>query len=141
MLRKTGLMLMMGVMFLALGVGAALAGDGSTITGTDQDDRLIGTNSDNRINAFDGKDFVMGMGGNDTINGGNNSDRLNGNWGNDTLIGGTNSDVLLGRVGNDTLNAADNQQDTLFCGLGTDRAIADAIDIVASDCENIRRVN
>ena len=141
MMRKIGLMLLMGAMLFALGVGAALAGDGSTITGTDQDDRLIGTNADNRINALDGKDFVMGMGGNDTLNGGNNSDRLNGNWGNDTLVGGGNSDLLLGRVGNDTLNAVDSQKDTLFCGLGRDRAIADAIDIVASDCETIRRVN
>lgn len=68
------------------------------ITGTSQEDVIIGG---------DRQDTLIGNGGNDLIiaNGGN--DQLSGGDGNDTLIGGRGSDTLNGGDGNDILIGVD----------------------------------
>jgi len=59
-------------------------GGHDTITGTEQDD------------------LMLGLGGNDTLNGLGGNDTLNGADGNDTLNGGTGADSMVGGGGNDT---------------------------------------
>ena len=41
--------------------------------------------------------------------------------------------------GNDTILAADGEADSITCGAGTDRVTADALDVVAPDCETVTR--
>ncbi len=84
-----------------------------TITGTDGNDTLRGTN---------GVDVVMGLGGNDTITGGNGDDVVCGGAGDDRLSGENGADVLLGGFGTDTLDGG-NGDDTLVGGPGTDTLI------------------
>jgi Ca2+-binding RTX toxin-like protein len=63
------------------------------------------------------------------------------------LTGGGGADVLDGRGGNDTIDAtlrgaavgdAPDGPDSVSCGAGEDRAIADANDTVGIDCERIQ---
>ena len=63
------------------------------ITGTDNNDILIGGNFGDTLTGNDGDDVIDGGAGNDT---------LKGNSGNDTLIGGKGNDRLEGSYGDDT---------------------------------------
>ena len=36
--------------------------------------------------------------------------------------------------GNDVIEARDGEQDTIDCGVGEDRAVVDAVDVVAANC-------
>jgi Ca2+-binding RTX toxin-like protein len=59
----------------------------------------------------------------------------------DTLRGTNGADNLLGKGGNDAF-FADNgpaTRDIVSCGRGFDRVAADERDVVASDCEQVRR--
>jgi Ca2+-binding RTX toxin-like protein len=71
---------------------------GVTISGTNGNDILYGTNAVETILGLNGADHLLGGGGVDTINGG---------AGNDHLYGGIGADVLTGGAGNDgyTLDA------------------------------------
>ncbi len=76
---------------------------GTTITGGDGDEILIGGATNDTLIAGAGNDVLIGGSGNDTLLGGAGADRLEGGIGNDTLSGGTGNDVLIGGVGSDTL--------------------------------------
>ncbi len=41
--------------------------------------------------------------------------------------------------GNDTIDVRDGEVDSVTCGAGTDRVLADAADVVAPDCEQVER--
>jgi predicted extracellular nuclease len=81
-----------------------------TITGTEGDDVLRGTN---------GRDVVMGLGGDDVLNGDNADDVLCGGAGEDTVAGDNGADVLLGGLGVDALDGGAGD-DTLVGGPGED---------------------
>ena len=84
--------------------------------------------------------MLDGGAGADTIFAGGGNDTLYGRAGNDVLRPGTGSDKAFGGGGDDTIAAADSQSgDRIACGAGRDRVIADKGDIVARDCEVIRR--
>jgi len=77
---------------------------------------------------------------------------LNGGYGNDTITGGPGQDTIQGDAnsttcgywsytckipfGNDVINARDGEVDNVDCGVGTDQAIVDTIDVVAN-CETV----
>ena len=73
------------------------------ITGTFDDDLLVGTNVADLIFALGGDDIVIGDKGNDCIFGGEGDDILYGNEGNDQLIGDEGNDVLKGHSGDDKI--------------------------------------
>ncbi|MDA0184977.1 hypothetical protein OJ997_32030 [Solirubrobacter phytolaccae] len=127
-----------------------------TISGSDGDDEY-------RIwaNVNEGNSTLLGNGGNDklttgdyqdTLDGGAGNDVINGGFGNDVLTGGPGQDTIFADAtsascgwysytckipfGNDVVNARDGEADTIDCGVGEDRAIVDAIDIV-SGCEAV----
>jgi Ca2+-binding RTX toxin-like protein len=77
---------------------------------------------------------VYGGQGNDTLTGGSRADTIDGEGGNDTITGGGSADFLYGGPGNDTINARDGKADTIDCGPGSDRVIADKSDSV-TNCE------
>ena len=75
-------------------------GEGVDIEATSNDDhKLIGTDSAEKI---------IGMGGNDTLDGKGGDDELHGGGGDDLLIGGKGADILRGQVGNDTISYSDS---------------------------------
>ena len=91
---------------------------------------LSGTPHADRLRGTQGVDKLYGRGGNDA---------LSGLAGNDLLDGGSGRDVLDAGAGNDTLRARDGQRDIVRCGSGRDLAVVDRRDIVARDCETVRR--
>src|SRR4051812_43702600 len=130
-------------------VSGALAG------GAGDDEFTVWANID------EGNSTLLGNGGNDklttgdyqdTLDGGPGNDVINGGFGNDVLTGGPGQDTILADAtsascgwfaytckipfGNDVVNARDGEVDTIDCGVGEDRAIVDAIDIV-TNCETV----
>lgn len=82
----------------------------ANITGTEGNDKRIGT--------FE-NDTISGLGGNDSLSGGFGNDQLFGGLGNDQLFGDNGNDSLFGSSGNDLLfGLGDNDQ--LFGGSGND---------------------
>lgn len=66
------------------------------ITGTRQNDGLVGGSYADQLAGQDGDDGLYGAGGNDELSGGEGNDFLVGGAGNDGLIGGAGADVLIG---------------------------------------------
>jgi Subtilase family/RTX calcium-binding nonapeptide repeat (4 copies)/Domain of unknown function DUF11 len=108
----------------------AQAPAGVTRNGGARADRLAGTA---------GPDVLRGNGGNDVLRGLAGNDRLLGGSGNDRVVGGAGVDVLDGGRGADVLESRDGRRDTVRCGPGRDRVLADRLDRVARDCEVVRR--
>ncbi|MDA0179608.1 hypothetical protein OJ997_04815 [Solirubrobacter phytolaccae] len=106
---------------------------------------------------------LLGLGGNDTliagdahgdvVDGGAGDDLVEGGFGDDKLVGGPGRDIVNGDrksrcneyhcdyfgAGNDTIDVRDGEVDSVTCGVGTDRVIADAGDTIAADCETVER--
>ncbi|MEX5282167.1 MAG: hypothetical protein NW700_11475 [Nitrospiraceae bacterium] len=95
-----------------------------TITGTEGDDVLYGTNDAEIIDALGGNDYAEGRGGNDQVIGGDGHDQLFGNSGNDTLMGGAGNDRLYGEYAYDIGDTPGN--DVLDGGTGDDYLQGDA---------------
>lgn len=103
---------------LALGTGVAQAKTivcGSTCTGTNNRDTLIGDKHDQTFVAKRGKDTIIGGGGNDTVYAGRGDDSV---------------DVEDHKNGS-------KERDSIDCGPGFDRAEADSED----DTRNCERVD
>src|SRR5947209_4758142 len=77
---------------------------------------------------------INGDKGNDVLIGGPGGDELNGGEGNDTITGGGGGDIVIGFSGNDTINTADGKPDSVACGFGIDRLVADRVDQIKA-CE------
>jgi Ca2+-binding RTX toxin-like protein len=101
-----------------------------------------------------GNDKVTGGNHDETIDGGVGDDNLEGGYGNDTIVGGPGRDKIYADMsrsdcgvlqscsdpyGNDTIDVRDGEADTVSCGIGTDKVLADAADTVAADCETVER--
>lgn len=117
------------------------------LRGTPRADTILGKAGNDRIFGRGGNDVLSGQVGNDRVLGEAGNDRLNGNAGNDRLLGGAGNDRLRGHAGNDVLvGGAGNDvlvggpgKDRVVCGAGRDRVTADALDVVAKDCELVSR--
>lgn len=108
----------------------------STLTGLGGDDVLVGYDFDDRVDGGAGDDTVEGGRGHDTVTGGP---------GRDTIYGDATSSHCSWYsckvpFGNDTILARDGEQDNIDCGIGTDTAVVDTIDVVAN-CENVDAAN
>ena len=128
---------------------------GGRLTGTDAPELLKAaqTLSPVVLDGRGGTDELRGGGGADTIDGGAGDDLIDAGYGNDTITGGPGRDAIFadlaggdcGRLwctepyGNDVVYARDGEADSITCGAGADRVIADAQDVVAPDCEQVER--
>jgi hypothetical protein len=126
--------------------------------------RLVGTDAAEYLEVFQvtGPSELIGGGGNDTLKANDGADRLDGGAGDDDIDGGFGDDVIVGGpgrdsiagdrrggdcgplwckypFGNDTIDARDGERDSVMCGAGQDSVSADAIDVVAGDCETVTR--
>jgi Tol biopolymer transport system component len=75
----------------------------------------------------------------DTIRGTPLRDLIDGLGGGDKIVGGGGDDRISGGSGNDTISSRDRFRDTVRCGPGVDRVVADYRDRVDRDCENVSR--
>ena len=130
-----------------------LGGDKNLLGGSGNDGMFGGTGPDN----------MLGGSGNDRLGGGPGSDRMMGNEGRDVVDGDSGPDHLFGGEGPDwvssgplrdtsrnTLSGGDGDdalisnnrpatRDVVSCGRGFDIVVADSEDLVAPDCERVRR--
>lgn len=74
----------------------------TTVTGTNDSDKISGTKADDVIYGGAGDDFLQGRAGGDFLEGGAGDDQLQGNEGDDYLRGGAGNDFLHGGLGADT---------------------------------------
>ena len=98
-----------------------------------------------------GNDILKTGDGADSIDGGAGDDELDGGFGDDTIVGGPGRDRISADTaggdcgpmwckypyGNDQIDARDGEVDSIVCGFGTDTVLADNVDIVDKDCENV----
>lgn len=128
---------------------------GGSFTGTEGADELrlaqVGTPS--VLTGLGGNDRLRGGDGEDRLDGGVGDDHLDAGFGDDRIVGGPGRDTIFGDLaggdcgpawckypyGNDMIEARDGEVDSITCGAGTDIVEADAQDVVAPDCEDVRR--
>lgn len=126
-----------------------------TYVGTDADETLEmhqilgGVKLDGR----GGQDKLVGADGQDTLDGGAGDDDLDAGFGDDVITPGPGRDSVSADrrggdcgpywckypYGNDTVLAADGEIDSIDCGAGTDKVVADPADVVAPNCETVER--
>jgi hypothetical protein len=87
----------------------------------------------------DGRDELIGTYRDETVCGLRGPDRLEGRGGRDVVVGGLGQDRLYGGSGSDRIVARDGQRDRIDCGSGFDTVVADPVDRVAKNCENVSR--
>ena len=123
--------------------------------GTDGPDRIevVQVSGPSTLSGGAGDDFLKTSDGADTLDGGAGADVVDGGYNDDTIVGGPGRDTLAGDhptgecgiywcklpAGNDTIDARDGERDSVTCGFGTDAVKADAVDVVAGDCEQVDR--
>jgi WD40-like Beta Propeller Repeat len=66
-------------------------------------------------------------------------DLIDGRGGGDRIVGGGGSDRISGGTGADTIVSKDRYGDTVRCGPGLDRVVADYRDRFGRDCERVTR--
>jgi len=128
---------------------------GGTVVGSEGPEyvKLHQVGTDGVLTGNGGDDELRGGDGADRVDGGAGNDKLDGGYGDDTVIGGPGRDAISADLaggdcgplwckfpfGNDVVEARDGEVDSIACGAGTDRVVADADDVVAPDCENVER--
>ena len=131
---------------------------------SDPGGRVVGSDADEyvKLHQVGQNGVLIGNGGNDELRAGDGADRVEGGTGDDKLDGGFGDDTITGGpgrdsisadlaggdcgplwckypYGNDTVDARDGEADSVSCGAGTDKVVADAADTVAPDCEQVER--
>ncbi|MDO8185571.1 hypothetical protein Q5424_02370 [Conexibacter sp. JD483] len=106
--------------------------------------KLVGSDQADTLTSYDYADTIDGRGGDDTIEAGLGDDDITGGPGRDTInadagSGACNFLVCRTGSGNDVVRVRDGEADSVVCGPGTDTVIADPIDTIAPDCENVDR--
>jgi Ca2+-binding RTX toxin-like protein len=102
-----------------------------TLRGSDEPDRLIGVDhAPNRI---------LAGAGDDRIRGGSRADEIDAGPGADVVRPGRRDDAVTAGSGDDVISARDRDVDTIACGGGRDRVVADRGDRVSRGCEVVHR--
>jgi hypothetical protein len=84
-------------------------------------------------------DTLAGEAGDDRLEGGAGADEISGGAGRDRLVLGPDVDTADAGAGADVVDARDGSADTVDCGSGTDRLLADWLDAAVPSCERLRR--
>jgi uncharacterized repeat protein (TIGR01451 family) len=111
----------------------------NTLVGTASADVLRGTVSGDRLSGRGGRDRIVGRAGADCLTGGRGRDTISGGPGNDEIASNLDDDIVSGDEGDDRIQVVSGGIDRIDCGDGFDVVFADAEDVVAANCEDIRR--
>ena len=84
-----------------------------SLSGSSNDDVMLGTDGTDNIQAGAGDDTIIGGAGDDTITGGAGDDTITGGAGDDTIIGGEGDDLLTGGSGADVFQFNDGDEGTV----------------------------
>jgi Ca2+-binding RTX toxin-like protein len=120
-MRRVTMVVGMALLLACMAAGAAVA---ATVTGTADDEELVGTRYADTISARGGDDVARGLRGADELSGGN---------GEDVLRGGGGDDLLRSE---DIFSQSGAFRDVVDCGPGDDTARVDFRDRVV-DCEDV----
>jgi hypothetical protein len=149
----------------AAGEGDRVDDDVERAEGGAGDDTLLGSAAPNDLAGLEGNDSLRGGDGDDALDGGVGSDTVLGERGADIVAGGHGEDVVDGGPGQDNIfgeyglgcsnllpcvggaddiRARDGERDLVACGVGTDLAQLDDVDVVrdipgATVCETVNR--
>jgi Ca2+-binding RTX toxin-like protein len=113
--------------------------------GGEGSDTVSGGSGNDDLGGDYGSDYIAGGEGRDFVDSGLGSDHIEGGEGPDWLVTGaleeTSNETVSGADGDDVLivNNVPASEDRVSCGGGYDRVAADTKDIVAPDCERVRR--
>ena len=142
-----------------IGIERLVSGSAGSFTGDDGANAITApeTGAASTMDGRGGDDaLTAGDAHGDSLNGGPGADELAGGFGDDTITGGAGPDRISGDRparcnelhcdisgghGNDTIDARDGEVDSVVCGPGTDRVLADSGDTVAADCEQVERAS
>jgi Tol biopolymer transport system component len=86
-----------------------------------------------------GDDIVVAHEASSRLAGGLGRDRLVGGPGYDLMLGGRGIDHLSAGGGRDSIHVRDGFRDYVRCGRDADFVAADSLDVIARDCERVRR--
>jgi Ca2+-binding RTX toxin-like protein len=109
------------------------------VDGEDGDDDLSGGPGDDTMAGRNGADKIDGDEGDDRITGDRGPDRILGGPGSDEIFGNLDPDVIDGGPGDDRINVVAGGLDIVTCGPGRDTVFVGIGDVVAADCEDVRR--
>ena len=92
------------------------------ISGTPDNDYLLGTIKKDLIRGRGGDDYIRALAGVDLLLGGPGDDVVRGGGGNDRIYPGEGPDIVLAGAGNDKIYARDTDSlDSIDCGGGFDK--------------------
>jgi hemolysin type calcium-binding protein len=113
---------------------------GDNFHGTRAGDRLSGAGGNDRLAGGRGRDCLSGGAGRDRLFGGAGGDRLDGGGGGDRLNGGSGHDRIRGGAGDDLIKVRGGRRDSVDCGPGIDRVVADLGDRLSGNCEVFQKL-
>ena len=93
--------------------------DSERLTGTNESDLIIGHGGNDRIKGLSGDDCIIGGEGNDHLEGGPGDDSILGGSGNDKIQGASGKDLIYGGSGNDNIDGGSND-DVIYGEGGND---------------------
>jgi trimeric autotransporter adhesin len=143
-MRSAAIWALVAAVLLALTAGTAMAltiscpgeVDFEVCEGTNGDDTMNGTSSENHMNALAGNDTLNGFDGEDNLVGGPGNDALNGFDRDDYLRGDSGKDIFSGGPQNDQIDARAGDEDQINCGTGgADQAYFDRGLDTVKNCE------
>ena len=114
--------------------------DDDTLSGRDANDVLIDTYGEDVLNGGAGNDRLEGGEEADLLLGAGGNDLIRGGGGRDRIYGGPGRDRIEAGIAKDTIYVGDGQRDVVVCGAQFDVVVADRLDRIARDCEQVRVV-
>jgi hypothetical protein len=136
------------------GEGDNIAHDVEVLEGSNAADHFVGDDGPQELRGGGGDDILEGAGGADLLKGSEGQDSLDGGAGDDELRGEVDGDRITGGPGRDVIRAddfctligcgygadevfvRDGETDDVDCGIGPDRAVADAQDLIVG-CDTV----
>lgn len=90
--------------------------------GSEQNDLIIGSLGDDKIDGGGGNDLIIDLFGDDSLSGGDGDDVIIAGFGTDIVSGGLGEDKLYGNAGDDEI-AGNKGDDQMFGGSGDDKLV------------------
>ncbi|OGG32346.1 hypothetical protein A3I80_02145 [Candidatus Gottesmanbacteria bacterium RIFCSPLOWO2_02_FULL_40_10] len=106
-----------------LNIGIAITVPEECLSVNFKSDPIFGTQNNDRIRGTNGNDLIFAFEGDDRVDSGNGNDCVVGGPGNDKLYNSNGNDLIYGNEGNDILSGS-NGSDIIYAGPGNDRITA-----------------